>query len=118
MYIKINLEQMKVYAYHGVYNEERLQGQYYFVDVELNVKVDEQGILMDDLVATYNYELLAKTISEEMQIPSSLLEKKALEISNKIKQSDDRIQNVKLKLTKPHPPMMGDIGSTSVEIVV
>ena len=118
MYIKINVDQIKVFAYHGVYEEERLSGRYFWVDVELNVEADESGVLSDDLSATYNYELVTNIVYREMKTTAFLLEKKALEMANLIKNSDVKIQRVKLKLTKSRPPVKGEVGSVSVEVFV
>lgn len=118
MQVKISVEQIKVWAYHGVYHEERISGRYFLVDVTVCAELDEEALLTDELAATYNYEYISNIVQEEMKIPAALLEKKAIQMAKKIKLSDDRISQVMLKLSKLHPPLEGEVESTSVEIFV
>lgn len=118
MQVKISVDQIKIWAYHGVYHEERVSGRYFLIDVTVDVDVDEQEILTDQVSSTYNYEWIASIVQEEMKESCALLEKKAILMAQKIKSSDHRIQKVRLKMSKTNPPLPGEIGSTSVEIFV
>jgi len=118
MQVVINVEQIKVWARHGVYASERIAGRYFLVDVSVTAQLDEAALMTDALTATYNYETIARIVKEEMAEPCALLEKKALQMAGKIRQSDERLVKVALKLTKLQPPMEGEVGATSVEICV
>lgn len=118
MQVKISVDQIKIWAYHGVYYEERVSGRYFLVDVTVDVEVHETDVLTDELSSTYNYELISSIVQEEMKESCALLEKKAILMAQKIKKSDVRIQRVQLKLSKTNPPLPGEVGSTSVEIFV
>lgn len=118
MHVNISVEQIKVWAHHGVYQEERVTGRYFLVDVSVIAELNEKELLKDELSATYNYEMIAEIVQEEMQDTCALLEKKAIHMAQKIKMSDARIIQVKLKLSKLNPPLPGVVGSTAVEILV
>lgn len=118
MQVTIRVEQIKVWAYHGVYQEEKVAGRYFLVDVSITAELSEEQLLTDDLSATYNYEWIAEIVQDEMKISCALLEKKAIEMARKIESTDKRIRSVQLKLTKLQPPLKGEIGSTSVEILI
>ncbi len=118
MQITIRVDQIKVWAYHGVYQEERVAGRYFLVDVAVVAELSEAELLTDDLSATYNYERIADIVQQEMKVTCALLEKKAIEMAREIQKSDMRIKNVQLKLTKLQPPLKGEVASTSVEIFI
>lgn len=114
----IRVEQIKVWAYHGVYPEEKKIGRYFLVDVELEVELEPKAVLIDDLSSTYNYEHVVRIVEEEMKISCDLLEKKSLEMALKIKESDSKVQQVRLRLTKLQPPFKTEVEATSVEILI
>ena len=118
MEVTIRVEQIKVFAYIGVYHEEKILGSYFMVDVEVKANLSETELLTDELSATYNYEWIADIVQNEMKISCALLEKKAIEIARKIINTDNRLNNVRIKLSKLQPPLKGEIGSTSVEILI
>ena len=118
MEVTIRVDQIKVYAYIGVYHEEKILGSYFMIDVEVKIDLSEKELLTDNLSATYNYEWIANIVQEDMKIACALLEKKAIEIARRIKDSDTRLKSVKIKLSKLQPPLQGEIGSTSVEILI
>lgn len=118
MEVTIRVDQIKVYAYIGVYHEEKILGSYFVIDIEVKVDLSESELLTDELAATYNYEYIANIVQDEMKIACALLEKKSIEIAQRIKDSDTRLKSVKIKLSKLQPPLQGEIGSTSVEILI
>ncbi|HUH72888.1 MAG TPA: dihydroneopterin aldolase [Chitinophagales bacterium] len=118
MEVAIRVDQIKVYAYIGVYHEEKILGGCFSVDVEVKVDLSEEELLTDELSATYNYEWIAEIVQNEMKVSCALLEKKAVEIAREILKTDTRLKNVKIKLSKLQPPLKGEVGSTSVEILI
>lgn len=112
---KILLENLKIYAYHGVLPEETLTGTYYLLNVELHAdlwKASES----DDLLDTINYAEINAIIHEEMKIPSKLLEHVIGRIINRLGQEFERLIYVRVKLTKTNPPMQGEMDGVSVEM--
>ena len=51
---QISLEGMRFYAYHGVYEEEQIIGNYYTVDVYIHTDFSKASE-SDDIFETINY---------------------------------------------------------------
>lgn len=118
MNIIIHVTGIKTYARHGVYENERVSGRYFVTDVCVTADLDERELLKDELHATFNYEVANAVVQKKMQHPVQLLEKLAIEIAKEIKNSDLRIKEVRVKVTKLHPPLPGEVESTSVEVSI
>ena len=50
----ITIEKLKVYAYHGVFEEEKKEGQVFYVSARLHLDV-RKASRNDDLSKTVNY---------------------------------------------------------------
>ena len=110
---KIILEDIKIYAYHGVLPEEKILGTYYIVNAEIVADITKAAET-DDLNDTINYALINDIIHAEMKIPSELLEHVAGRIIRKIKSEFTQVQKVKVKITKTKPPMKGEMDGVSI----
>ena len=111
---KILLENLKIYAYHGVLPEENIIGTYYILNVELHANL-WKATETDDLKNTISYAEINDLIHTEMKIKSKLLEHVAGRIINKIHSTFPEITFIKIKITKTSPPMKGEIDGASVE---
>ena len=111
---KILLENLKIYAYHGVLPEENIIGTYYILNVELHADL-WKATETDDLNDTISYADINDLIHAEMKIPSKLLEHVAGRIINKIEEKFPQITFIKIKITKTSPPMKGEMDGASVE---
>ncbi|TXF77407.1 dihydroneopterin aldolase [Chryseobacterium sp.] len=115
MISKILLENVKIYAYHGVLPEEEIIGTYYLLNVDIHAdlwKASES----DDLKDTINYAEINGIIHEEMKIPSQLLEHVIGRIFKKLENAFPQISFIKIRLTKTNPPMKGEMLGVSVEM--
>ena len=111
---KIILENIKIYAYHGVLPEEKILGTYYILNVEIKADL-WKAAKTDHLHDTINYAEINEIIHEEMKMPSELLEHVAGRIIRKIKSEFTQVQKVKVKITKTKPPMKGEMKGVSIE---
>lgn len=111
---KILLEDVKIYAYHGVLPEENKIGTYYLINLEVDVDI-WQATATDNLSDTISYADINAIIHEEMKIPSKLLEHVAGRIMHKINTNFPNITAIKLKITKTAPPMTGEMKGASVQ---
>ena len=111
---KILLENLKIYAYHGVLPEENIIGTYYILNVEIHADL-WKTTETDDLNDTISYAEINDLIHAEMKIPSKLLEHVAGRIINKIQENFPKISFIKIKITKTNPPMKGEMDGASVE---
>lgn len=111
---KIILEDIKIYAYHGVLHEEAVIGNHFVVNVEVHSDL-EKASQSDDLHDTINYAEINEIIHQEMEIRSELLEHVIGRIIHKIENQFPQITYIKVKLTKTSPPMRGEMKGVSVE---
>lgn len=111
---KIILEDIKIYAYHGVLPEEAIIGNHYVVNLEVHADL-EKASQSDDLDDTINYAEINSIIHQEMEIRSQLLEHVIGRIINKIENQFPKITFIKIKLTKTIPPMPGEMKGVSLE---
>lgn len=112
---KIFLENVKIYAYHGVLPEENIIGTYYILNVELHTDL-WKAAESDDLNDTISYADINQIIHDEMKIKSKLLEHVAGRIISKIHDHFSQIDYIKLKITKTAPPMQGEMTGASIEL--
>jgi len=112
---KIFLEDVKIYAYHGVLPEENIIGTYYILNAELHTDLWKASET-DDLNDTISYADINGIIHHEMAIKSKLLEHVVGRIIMKIHESFPQISYVKLKITKTSPPMQGEMKGASIEL--
>lgn len=112
-YIYIN--DLRIYAYHGVMEQERKVGDYFVINIR--IKTDfSQAIHSDNLDGTISYADILSVIKEEMSQPSNLLEHVAGRIAEHLFRSFSPIEAIELKLTKQTPPMGADCNGAGVEI--
>ncbi|KMQ61322.1 diguanylate cyclase [Chryseobacterium sp. FH2] len=113
---KIYLEDVKIYAYHGVLPEENIIGAYYILNVELLHTDLWKAAESDDLNDTISYADINEIIHDEMKIKSKLLEHVVGRIISKIHEKFPQIDYIKLKITKTSPPMDGEVKGASIEL--
>ncbi len=112
---KIYLEDVKIYAYHGVLPEENIIGSYYILNLEIHTDL-WIAAESDDLNDTISYAEINEIIHDEMKINSKLLEHVAGRIITKIREKFDQISYIKLRITKTSPPMKGEMKGASIEL--
>jgi dihydroneopterin aldolase len=113
----ISIEQLRLYARHGVMEQERCVGAYYRVSVRVHYNI-WQAMQTDDVADTLNYAELCQVVTAEMQQPSNLLEHVAGRICKAVFARFPQTTAVELKLTKENPPMGADCAGASVEVVM
>lgn len=112
---KIIIQGLRLFAYHGVMEQERKIGAYFTLDLE--VETDFSSALQsDDLSGTISYADLFKTVKQEMSQPSSLLEHVAGRIVKAIFTDYPTATSVRLRLLKENPPMGADCQGAGVEV--
>lgn len=112
---KIYLEDVKIYAYHGVLPEENIIGTYYILNTEIHTDL-WKAAESDDLEDTISYADVNEIIHNEMKIKSKLLEHVAGRIISKIHGKFPEISYIRLKITKTAPPMKGEMKGASIEL--
>lgn len=109
----ICLNNIEVYAYHGVFEVEQKVGQWYTVNLEIDVDFSEAA-MNDDLNGTVDYSKLNDIIREEMAVKSKLIEHVANRMATKILDEFPDIESGTLSIAKQNPPVKGEMESFEV----
>ena len=112
---KVSLEGMEFYARHGYYEEERVIGNKYSVDVTLEVDFSEAAS-DDKLDGTVNYEQVYEIVQNVMSIDANLLEHLAGKMIKELKDSFNQVTRVWVKVSKYNPPIKGLCTRATVEL--
>ncbi|RRD05516.1 dihydroneopterin aldolase [Arachnia propionica] len=100
-------------GFHGVFPEERRDGQRFVVDVELGLRIDTRR---DDLAATVNYAEVADVVRREIEgEPCQLIETLAGRIADRCLAAPP-VQQVRVTVHKPEAPVPHDFTDISVTI--
>ncbi len=113
---KIILKGMKFFGRHGVLRQERELGQPFEVDLEIHLDLGKAG-LTDDINQTVSYEDIFNLVEEIITGDSyNLIEALAYNISSRIMQEYNKINEVKVVIRKPAAPIKGVFDYMAVEI--
>lgn len=111
----IEVNGIKVYAFHGCLPEEARIGGNYVVDVMLNTDFS-QAAESDTLKQTVDYVDINRIVSEEMAIRSKLIEHVGQRIINRLRSELVGILYLKVRVTKLTPPINGNVENVSIII--
>jgi len=111
----VALEGLEFYARHGYYKEERKIGNKYSVDIHINMDF-ENAAIHDDIKETVNYEKVYSIATEVMNIEAKLLEHIATKMIDRIYEYYPQANNVKVKVSKHNPPLMGLCKKASITL--
>lgn len=113
---QIRIEELEVYAHHGVYPEENERGQHFYVNATLYTNTRPAG-LADDLSLSTNYGEVCQFITEFMQQHTfQLIETVAERTAYEVLQQFPLVQGLDLEIRKPEAPIPLPFGSVSVAI--
>ncbi len=110
--ITIHLNDLRFYAFHGVYEEEKILGNEFVINAF--VAFDEAQNIISSIQDTINYTSVYNIIKAVMSIPTSLLETVIMAIGNEIYNHFKFINYIKISIVKLHPPIEGIEGSVGV----
>ena len=112
-YISIN--NLNIYAFHGVAPQETKVGNTYVIHLKLKVDIT-QAALSDQVNTTVSYADVYQSIKDEMKTPSKLLEHVAYRICKRLFSDFNKVVEINLKLEKKNPPMGADVDTAGVEL--
>ncbi len=110
----IALENIHLYGKHGCYDAESMLGGHYELDVFIKTDI-EQAALADDLEHTIDYEAVYNYCVEIFGTRHNLLEALAYKIANGILKKYESAIGVRVKLSKLHPPLPGQVEKSTVD---
>jgi dihydroneopterin aldolase len=111
----IAIEGMEFYAYHGCFEEEKIIGTSFVVDLYFKTDTREAEI-SDDLKKTVSYLSVYSVVKQEMQSSSNLLEHISRRILLAVQNRFPQINWAKVKIQKLNPPLGGKMKSVSVTL--
>ncbi len=113
MVSKIELRDLKFFAYHGVLHQETQVGNNFIINITLTAPL-QKAMESDNLEDTINYATVYDLIKKEMNTPSCLLEHVAGRILYTLKDHFPLLTEIELILSKLNPPFGGDVYAASV----
>ncbi len=113
---KIIIKDLKVHAYHGVFEKEKLEGQAFYVSVELSTDLRKAG-KTDDLTASIHYGEICHEITRLLQAESfHLIERCAEIVTDHLLLTYPLASSVKVTIKKPSAPIGLSVSYPAVEI--
>ena len=111
----ISIDNLKIFARHGVFEQETVQGNTFEVAVSLEYDFTE-GAETDNLDLTLNYAELTEIVKEEMAVPRKLIETVALKIQRRIMNRWPAVAGGSVSITKLFPPIPEPAPQASVTV--
>lgn len=113
---KLYLENIEIFANHGVFKEEKTLGQKFIISLELTIDMREAAIT-GDLNKSVHYGELCHRIEEEFKRESyDLIETATEKLAEYILFNYDMVKKVKVMLKKPWAPIGRHLDYAAVEI--
>ncbi|TAE79076.1 MAG: dihydroneopterin aldolase [Bacteroidetes bacterium] len=109
----VELVDLAFYAYHGLYEAERINGGEFRVDVAIETANKAVYHTIKDVV---NYEDVYRIVKAEMDIPRDFIEEVARTIKHNLLATFTDAENITVTLTKCAPPIEGMKGSAKVTV--
>lgn len=107
---------LALFTHCGVTAEERTVGQRIVVDVDMTVELGEAA-RRGGLEATVDYADVCRQVTEVGEkARHTLLESLAIDVAEAVL-SKPRVREVRVRITKPTPPIVPSVEAFSVELV-
>lgn len=111
----VEVNGIKLYAYHGCLPEETAIGGHYIVDVRITTDFDA-AMREDDLSKTVNYVDVNRIVEREMKTASKLIEHVGFRILQAIKEEIIGVEQARIRVVKLAPPINGDVNNVAIVI--
>ena len=109
----IQVNNIKIYAFHGCLDEEAKIGSEYRVDIEIKANLQKSSTT-DDLNDTVDYVHLNFIVKEEMATRSKLLEHVAQRIMDRIFRELHLVKKATISVAKINPPIGGNVEDVKI----
>ena len=111
----VKVENLKIYAFHGCMEEEKVIGSEYIVNIEAVCFVGDDAF--NDVISdTVDYVDLAKIAKREMLTRSKLLEAVIKRIIDSSFEEIDVLNKISVTVSKLNPPINADVEAVSVRM--
>jgi len=111
----VKVENLKIYAFHGCMEEEKVIGSDYIVNICAICSVGKKAF-EDEIGGTVDYVDLARIAKREMSVRSKLLEAVVNRIITYCFDEISVLDQISVTVSKLSPPINADVDSVSVSI--
>lgn len=113
---QIIIKGLKIFGYHGVNPDEKLNGQSFIIDVIIDIKKNI-SFTSDDIKDTLNYSAVVKNIIKSTTSTSfNLIEKCAETIAESLILNFEDIVSLEVTVKKPEAPIKENFEYVGVKI--
>ena len=113
---KIIVKGLEMYAFHGVYADEKSNGQMFVMDIECGANLAKVCV-NDNIDYTVNYAMLVDTVHRVFTANSyNTIERAAQVVCDEIFMDFPAVKTVKITLKKPDAPIKKSVDYVAVEI--
>ncbi len=109
----VKVENLKIYAFHGCMNEEKVIGSDYIVNITAICFVNKE-VFQDVISGTVDYVDLARIAKQEMSIRAKLLEVVVKRIIDRSFEEITVLNKISVTVSKINPPINADVEAVSV----
>ena len=109
----VKVENLKIYAFHGCMEEEKIIGSDYIVNIKAECSVGNDAF-DGEISDTIDYVDLARIAKREMLIRSKLLEAVVKRIIDRSFEKIDVLTKISVTVSKLNPPINADVEAVSV----
>jgi dihydroneopterin aldolase len=110
--LSIHLKDLVFQAHHGLYEEEKILGNTFILNVHVHYLYEAE--MVTQLQQVVNYETIFSMVQKRMMQATPLLETIAMELCNSIMESFDMVHGVFVSIEKTNPPIEALNGSVIV----
>lgn len=113
---KIIIKDLKIYAYHGVHEEEKINGQQFILDITVWLDLTVPSGT-DELCDTVSYSEIIRKATEVFTAEKyDLIERAAGAVSEAVFESFPAIRECEILVKKPDAPIKADFAWVAVQI--
>jgi dihydroneopterin aldolase len=109
--INIELHNLRFFAHHGMYEEEKKVANEFIVDLEVSFEVSETITSINESI---NYIKLYELVKKFMLQEQKLIETIAMNIVNAIHHQYPVVKKISIAITKKFPPVINFSGNVAV----
>jgi dihydroneopterin aldolase len=109
--IKIELHNLRFFAHHGMYEEEKKVANEFGVDLEVSFGANETITSINESI---NYVKLYELVKKHMLQEQRLLETIVMNITSAIHEQYAQVKKVSITITKKYPPVINFSGNVAV----
>ena len=110
---EVQLNNIRLMAFHGIHAEERVTGTEYRVDVKATFNRTEPVVQLEQSI---DYVRLYSLVKTAMQKPEPLLETICEQLASSIRQEFPFLAGINITLTKISPPVPNFRGELAVSL--